>query len=341
MASLLMPAYSQASNVEVSAYIVNGNPVDINNYPSFASLFLRNGDLYSTTAFCGATMINSEYALTAAHCLHDSSQPDTVGMLYMVVAPQLSDEQNFIGSQQARASEFYYPDNYVHSAGALYANDIAIIKLEQPIGAQNFQYVLNFETNNNYPSDGEYKAVGHGLISSEYADTYEDNNSQLLETDLTIVGQAACQTVFGSNVTDKQICFDGAEGPEYKNATCFGDSGGPVYWYEGGQYKQIGITSFGPGICGNPNLGVTSVFTEIADYQDWIMNVINGMEVPKHKVLTQNGTRVLWSDSDPSTDTDTGSDNSNNVQPQSSGGGSLGIIGGLMLLILARWRRVH
>ncbi|MDN3685470.1 hypothetical protein QW180_25430 [Vibrio sinaloensis] len=47
-------------------------------------------------------MINSEYALTAAHCIY--GQDET--MLYTVVAPQLEDEAQFLSSTQARVVEF-------------------------------------------------------------------------------------------------------------------------------------------------------------------------------------------------------------------------------------------
>ena len=102
--------------VDVSPYIVNGSNVNIVNYPSFASLFYRNGNTYSTSSYCGATMINSQYALTAAHCIYGNEST----MLYTVVVPQLEDETNFLSTQQAKAEEFYYPDDYIDSGSELW-----------------------------------------------------------------------------------------------------------------------------------------------------------------------------------------------------------------------------
>ncbi|SUQ23975.1 Secreted trypsin-like serine protease [Vibrio mimicus] len=60
----------------------------------------------------------------------------------------------------------YYPDNYVHSSSAYWPNDIAIIKLENDLNVSNFVGVLNSTVNDNYPTGGSYKAVGHGYVST-------------------------------------------------------------------------------------------------------------------------------------------------------------------------------
>ncbi|WP_338123944.1 S1 family peptidase [Vibrio neptunius] len=267
---------------DVSPYIVNGSNANIANYPSFASLFYRNGNTYSTSSYCGATMINSQYALTAAHCIYGNEST----MLYTVVVPQLEDESNFLSTQQALASEFYYPDDYVDSGAELWPNDIAIIKLETALSVSDYTSLLNTTLNNNFPSPADYKAIGHGLIEGG------SNGTRLLETSLEYISLASCQTQY-SKVTDKQICFGGPLVGSLQNSTCNGDSGGPVYWYDGSQYIQIGITSFGPSTCGDASLNVTSVFTDVYDYIGWINSVVNGQVTPKYYVTTVNGVRVL------------------------------------------------
>lgn len=271
-------------SVEVSPFIVNGSDASISNYPSFASLFYRNGGMYSTSPYCGATMINDQYVLTAAHCIYD----DNNLMLYTVVAPQLEDKSYFLSNQQSRAQAFYYPDNYQDSEIELWPNDIAIIKLETPLMISDYSALLNSTINNAFSSMDTYKTIGHGYIEGNVP-----SGSRLLETDLNYVSTATCQAVFGSKITSSQLCFDGALDGNYKNSTCSGDSGGPVYWLHGSQYIQIGITSFGPSICGNKDINVTSIFTDVYDYRGWITRVINGLEVPKAYVTTNNGVRVL------------------------------------------------
>jgi len=270
--------------VEVTPYIVNGSDANIVNYPSFASLFFRNGNLYSSSSYCGATMINSQFVLTAAHCIYD----DDNLMLYTVVAPQLDDESNFLSNQQAKALEFYYPDTYIDSSAELWPDDIAIIKLETPLAISNYSSLINTTVNNTFLVSDTFKAIGHGFIEGNVS-----GGTNLLETTLTYISTSTCQAEYGSKLTSSHLCFSGPISGGYRNSTCNGDSGGPVYWYNGSQYIQIGITSFGPSTCGDTSRNVTSVFTDVHDYQAWISRVINGLETPKAYVATVNGVRTL------------------------------------------------
>ncbi|CSB66271.1 Secreted trypsin-like serine protease [Vibrio cholerae] len=211
-------------------------------------------------------------------------------MLYTVVVPQLEDESQFPNGnvQFARAAEFYYPDNYVDSSAVYWPNDIAIIKLESDLNVSNFVGVLNSSINNSYDVSGTYKAIGHGYVNGNVA-----GGTRLLETTLTFVPFATCSAYYGANLGPGNVCFTGPQIGSYRNSTCSGDSGGPVYWDSGSGYVQIGITSFGPSTCGNPALPVTSVFTEVSDYYSWILRVMNGLETPKYYVTESNGVRQL------------------------------------------------
>ena len=279
----LVFVFSRALANDVSAYIVNGSNANIVNYPSFASMFYINGGAYSN--YCGATMLNSQYALTAAHCIYGNPS----NMLNTFIIPKLEDESTYVSAEKARALEFYYPDDYIDSGAVLWPNDIAVIKLESPLSVTDYTYLLNTTYNNNFPGGTTYKAIGHGQIAGNVS-----GGNQLLETDLDYVSLSSCRTQYGL-ITDKQVCFGGALSGSYRNSTCNGDSGGPVYLFNGIEYIQIGITSFGPKSCGDPSETVTSVFTDVYDYIGWINRVINGQETPKYYVTTANGQRSLIS----------------------------------------------
>ncbi|AEA80210.1 Secreted trypsin-like serine protease [Vibrio cholerae LMA3984-4] len=284
---LLLLLTTRVSAVEISPYIVNGTNANVANYPSFASLAIYISPYqYSSGTYCGATVLNSRYILTAAHCIYGNSYT----MLYTVVVPQLEDESQFPNGnvQFARAAEFYYPDNYVDSSAVYWPNDIAIIKLESDLNVSNFVGVLNSSINNSYDVNGTYKAIGHGYVNGNV-----DGGTRLLETTLTFVPFATCSAYYGANLGPGHVCFTGPQIGSYRNSTCSGDSGGPVYWDSGSGYVQIGITSFGPSTCGNPALPVTSVFTEVSDYYSWILRVMNGLETPKYYVTESNGVRQL------------------------------------------------
>ncbi len=298
--------YSFSSfSVEIQPFIVNGSDASIANYPSFASLFYRTDSVYSPNSFCGATIINANYVLTAAHCVYE----DQNTMLYTVIAPQLEDESDFLTSEQVRAQAFYYRSDYIDTEAALWPNDIAIIKTASAMNVDDYSSLINTTYDNTYPSYGSFIAVGHGYIAGN-----QQGGTQLLETTLNLVSYANCQAYFGDAISRSQLCFSGEVTDGYQNATCSGDSGGPVYWFDGANYHQIGLTSFGTSVCGKEDATVTSVFTELYDYQDWISRVINRQVEPKYYVATQDGQRVLIQN---------GATTQSEVTSKSSGGGVL------------------
>lgn len=313
-----------AHAVDVTPFIVNGSGANISDYPSFASLYFRNGGLYGSSPYCGATMINANYALTAAHCVYgDDNQ-----MLYTVVVPQLDDKRNFLSTPQARAEEFYYPDSYVDSSSVLWPDDIAIIKLETSLSVPDYSALLNTSVNNSFAGGDIYKAVGHGYTNGNIP-----SGDLLQETTINYVTTNVCRATYGSNITTSHLCFSGQLNAGYRNSTCNGDSGGPVYWYTGSQYIQIGITSFGPEDCGDSSVVVTSVFTDVYDYQAWINRVINGLETPKAYVSNDSGTRTLINN-------DTGRSLSAVSGSSGDSGGGVSTIWLLLLTLLAGVRYV-
>ncbi len=90
-----------------------------------------------------------------------------------------------------------------------------------------------------------------------------------------------------------------------------------MYWRDGVDYRQVGITSFGPGTCGGTST-ITSVFTEIYDYRNWIDSVIAGTETAKF--VSTDAKRTAYVNA--RTSTGSGS---------SGGSVSFGLLGMLML----------
>lgn len=307
---------ANAYGANVTPFIVNGNDVNVSVHPSFASLFYDRIDYdgrYSSGPYCGATLLNSQYVLTAAHCIYGSTQ----NQLFTSVVPQLQDEKVFPNSvlQRVMVNEFYYPSNYNDST---LANDIAILKLASPITA-----VTSYATLGTIGDEGTYRqtspvqvfyAVGHGNTQTNI-----DATTYLQRTQLQYVPNANCNVYTNAN-TSANLCMKGAATVVYDNATCQGDSGGPLYWDMSGSFVQVGITSFGPQTCGNPAVAANSIFTEVSDHRDWITSVLAGNEAPQVTVTDAQRNAHL------------------NPSSGDSGGGSLGLVF-LTLLGFVEWRR--
>ncbi|GAD80833.1 S1 family peptidase [Vibrio ezurae] len=265
-----------------STYIVNGTPISVQMYPSFASLYFDQLDTSGLHQnYCGGTILDQYHVLTAAHCVEGDSYYYT----YTSVAPQLQNEQQIIARvgtlpkvELIRASEFYYPSTFIDSANLSWPDDIAIIKLEQPmpVSSSDYTQLASLADANVYNVVGtEMLSIGHGYTRS---DTGNDNILQGITQ--RILSSSACES---ANISSKQLCLQGDVDidSQLRNSTCGGDSGGPLFWYNGTQYIQVGITSYGPSQCGDPSADYSSAYTEVAEYRDWIDSVLAGREVPK------------------------------------------------------------
>ncbi|MFS1467372.1 S1 family peptidase [Vibrio lentus] len=273
-------------DASVTPYIVNGSDATVAEFPSMASLFIDRIDYdgtYSTGPYCGATILDPTHILTAAHCIYG----DENAQLFTVVVPQLQDTSQFPNGsiEKVRVSEVFYPSNYSNSLNDLLRNDVAILKLESALNIDSVNDIVNRPDDESYRSSSQaFTAVGHGNTESGV-----DTTTFLQKATLNYVDNGTCAAAFisGSNLTDNQICFIGDYSvfSSLYGGTCQGDSGGPVYWKDGTDYKQVGITSFGPEKCGGGNITdgvtVTSVFTEIYNYETWIDSVIAGTETAK------------------------------------------------------------
>ncbi|MDA9557880.1 trypsin-like serine protease [Vibrio sp.] len=337
-----------SDNISVTPYIVNGNDATVSDYGDFTSLFydrINYDGVYGTGAFCGATALNSQYILTAAHCLHDGSGNLDDYALFTSVVPNLQTETSWPNgiSEKQTVSEIYIHPDYDDSSSTLWQNDIAILKLDAPLsGTNSIQRPINESYQN---SSNTFMTIGHGNNTSGV-----DSEIELQEVMLGYVSEASCQSIW-SRITDLQICFSGT----YDNtstlydSTCQGDSGGPVYWDEygdGSSYIQVGITSFGPSTCGTAvgSADVTSVFTEVYDYEAWIDAVLNGVTPASYTVTEVAKYACINNSSNCTIDYGNGSssflveESESDDDESSSGGGSMGW-GTLLLLVGFRWIR--
>ncbi|RWS29112.1 hypothetical protein B4U80_09967 [Leptotrombidium deliense] len=135
---------------------------------------------------------------------------------------------------------------------------------------ENNDYVsaICLPTVNDTQGETEYSfnyATGWG---ETYGDPFYSN--VLKQTALPIVSQKNC-TLNKHLDTNTTVCA-GFENGEHD--TCNADSGGPLMWFnrETKTWVLIGITSFGPPICGTPNK--PGVYTRVSFYLPWILNII-------------------------------------------------------------------
>nr|ABZ04016.1 serine protease 8 [Costelytra zealandica] len=230
-------------DVNTNWRVVGGTDAEAGAFPFIVSLRTTSNNL-----FCGGSIINNEWILTAAHCIVGvGGNPAEV----MVVAG--TNTLN-AGGVTHPASRFIVHGDFEYET---LFNDVAVIQLAIPLSYTSVIGPVALNT----ADTGAVTAtlIGWGLTSTE---GYIPNNLQQLNTNT--ITHALCQSTWGSLVITSQICAFSAFG----QGACFGDSGGPLV--QAGSNVQLGIVSFGVA-CAQ---GFPDVYTRVSSFDSWITSSI-------------------------------------------------------------------
>ena len=224
----------------ISPKVVGGTTVPV--APTWmAALWIDTG---SGIDFCSGTLIDTQWIMTAAHCVEMGNAP--------VITAQIGQADITEPANLAVVDKIVISPNYNNST--MYG-DIALLHITTP------QYVPTVTLPYRNASSSELyvgfqmRVYGWGETS---AGVTIDNASA------TPYLQTATLTFQGFDYEFPDHIFAG----DYGKDTCFGDSGSPLL-FEGIQY---GITSFGfTYTCGT---GVPGGYTDVSNYSNWISDTI-------------------------------------------------------------------
>lgn len=224
---LLTSAYPVTA--DLMPYIVGGNDADAGEYPFIAALVYADSSSNFSGQFCGGTVVAEHWVLTAAHCVMQEKAAD-IKVVAGSTELSLTDTQGRLSLNAIVPHPGYAPSTL--------ANDIALLHLRRPAEVVPVQL-----------DDGSLlpmmnlldpvTAIGWGdtLGTPPYPDT-------LQEVELEYIPHPDCNTdYYDGTLNDSNFCA-GIVGSGGKD-TCSGDSGGPLLLDVGGDWYQIGITSFG------------------------------------------------------------------------------------------------
>ncbi|KXJ79753.1 hypothetical protein RP20_CCG028104 [Aedes albopictus] len=212
---------------EFEGRIVGGNEVGIASFPYQLSL-RHNGN-----HICGASVISSNWALSAAHC---TVSPVTAGSATLRggSANRLSGGIIFAVAQIVNHPQ--YNANTIN-------NDVSVLRTTTSFTGANIASITIVPSGTNFAGGTRSVVSGWGLTTPGGS-----LPTMLRAVDIPVVTIATCRNQWGTaRITDSMVCA-GEPGRD----SCNGDSGGPLV--TGG--RQFGIVSWGAVQCGGNLAGV-------------------------------------------------------------------------------------
>eukprot|EP01134_Creolimax_fragrantissima_P006723 CFRG6723T1 len=214
--------------------------------------FLANGSTQAKT-YCGASLINKDWILSAGHCVFSDGVSNKVDNEAWIGGLDLSNPDEF---QIRSISEYICHPDFVFDTLEGVHNDICVMKLNASVTLETV--ILNDLASNEIP--GEMTTViGFGTLSE-----VEGSSNTLQTVDLPLQPVEVCESTFNYQQTfflEKEMLCAGF--PTGQLDACLGDSGGPQSFND----SQIGLVSWGDG-CGRPDK--YGVYTKVSFYVEWI-----------------------------------------------------------------------
>uniref|UniRef100_A0A668UFJ1 Peptidase S1 domain-containing protein n=1 Tax=Oreochromis aureus TaxID=47969 RepID=A0A668UFJ1_OREAU len=231
--------------------IVGGQVAPVGSWPWQVSLQT------SGSHFCGGSLINSQWVLTAAHCLQN-----TVNGLTVNLGLQSLQGSNPNAVSRTVTQIIKHPNyNFVTND-----NDICLLQLSSPVTFTSYiSPVCLAASDSTFYSGVNSWVTGWGNIGMSLP-----SPQNLMEVEVPVVGNRQCNCNYGvGTITDNMICAGLSAGGK---DSCQVDSGGPMVSKQNGRWIQAGIVSFREG-CAEPNF--PGVYTSVSQYQAWINSQIS------------------------------------------------------------------
>ncbi|KAM6220909.1 transmembrane protease serine 11E-like [Rhynchocyon petersi] len=229
-----------------SLRIVGGTEVEEGEWPWQASL------QWDGIHRCGATLINSTWLVSAAHCFRMYKDPRrwTASFGVTLKPPKM----------KRTLKRIIVHENYKYPS---HDYDIALAELSRPVPYTNAVHRICLPD-----ATHEFHSGDHMFVTG-FGARQNDGNTQnhLRQVQVDLIGTKTCNEpqVYNGAITPRMLCAGFLEG---NRDACQGDSGGPLVspdardiWY------LAGIVSWGDE-CGQPNK--PGVYTKVTTFRDWI-----------------------------------------------------------------------
>ncbi|RWS28859.1 trypsin-1-like protein [Leptotrombidium deliense] len=235
---------------ESRARIVGGDDTVKGSHPWFAGLLKVLVNDYSE-AFCGGTLINDRYVLTAGHCIYNKD-PKNISVALDFYNIRDFEETEMVHEIEKIIVHKDYDDHPKNPKA-----DIGLLKLKKPVNITQKKLPICLPTADQ-TKFRRLTAVGWGRTSKSGSKPDHLQQVTIPQDDDN------CELIYGKDFLKNHICVRDKYSKKWKDV-CKGDSGGPLVAKVGYKSYLAGIVSYSTCL-GTP----ASVFTRVSYYLKWI-----------------------------------------------------------------------
>ena len=257
------PEVTQDESTEEDKYrIVNGKKALKGSSPWMARLWHRD----YLKHFCGGSLINNRWVVTAAHCITKHRYRAEQ------IEVRLGDHDSMVIEREEMTFRVTRIMLYQEFDIESFDGDIALLELDPSVPEfTNYISPICLPTarasRKLLSPENQARVVGWGKLSE-----YGIYPRYLRELYVPIVSEKKCRESTDELVTDNMFCAGFSQAAQ--GDACKGDSGGPLVQKKGGKWYLTGIISWGTGCAREGKYGF---YTKVINFIAWMRET---MEVP-------------------------------------------------------------
>ncbi|KAG5263079.1 hypothetical protein AALO_G00282290 [Alosa alosa] len=257
--TLLLSTATVSLRLSSRSSIVGGEDAAPGRWPWMVYLYIT----YENQAlYCGGSLINSQWVLTAGHCLYKPRQGTPILSLSYAQVGELQLREPVTGERHY-LGRFLVHNDYSSTNGMFY-NDIALVQLKEAVSFSDTVKPVVLPSHNVPGPEAECWVTGWGDVAEDH---HLGGEKTLQQLRLPLVDDKTCRQAY-PKTSNNQLCAGYMQGG--KDA-CQGDSGGPLVCKSFEQFVQVGVVSFGRGCA---RRGYPGVYTRVLSYTKFIQRAV-------------------------------------------------------------------